>query len=112
MEELLAGKVPKGKEHSVCLECKLAGNSCRLLDKKVCLGPVTSGGCGAICISGGSPCYGCFGLREEAQVDNLLETVYKFSDSAEVERYFSMFLKKTPEYSKLFGKSKKKNAKN
>lgn len=112
MEELLAGKVPKGRGYSVCFECKLAGNPCRLLDKKVCLGPITQGGCNAICISGGSPCYGCFGLREEAQVDNLLETLYKFSDSVEVERYFSMFLKKTPEYARLFGKSKKRDAKN
>lgn len=111
MEELLAGKTPRGKGYSVCFECKQAGNSCGLLAKKVCLGPITQGGCGAICVSGGSPCYGCFGLREEAQIDNLLETLYKSSDSIEVERYFSMFLKKTPEYSKLFKRSKKKDAK-
>lgn len=112
LEELLAGKKPEGRGYSVCFECKLAGNRCRLLDKKICLGPITAGGCGSICISGGSPCYGCFGLREEAQVDNLLNTLYKFSDSSDVERYFSMFLKKTPEYSRLFGKSRNKNAKN
>src|SRR4030043_408352 len=111
IEEVLAGKRPKGRAYSVCFECKVAGNRCRLLDKKVCLGPITQGGCGAICISGGSPCYGCFGLRDEAQVDNLLRTLYKFSDSVEVERYFSMFLKKTPEYTKLFKKSNKKNGK-
>lgn len=112
MQELLAGKTPKGKGYSVCFECKLAGNRCRLLDKKICLGPITQGGCGAICISGGSPCYGCFGLREEAQIDNLLNTLYKFSDSEEVERYFSMFLKKTPEYARLFRNPKGKNGKN
>jgi len=111
MEEVLAGRMPKGRGYSVCFECKIAGNRCRLLDKKVCLGPITQGGCGAICVSGGSPCYGCFGLRDSPQIDNLLTTLYKFSDSEEVERYFSMFLKKTPEYAKLFKKSKKKNAK-
>ena len=111
LEELLAGKLPKPRGYSVCFECKLAGNPCRLLSRKVCLGPITQGGCGAICISGGSPCYGCFGLRDEAQIDNLLQTLYKFSDSEEVERYFSMFLKKTPEYAKLFRKPRGKNGK-
>jgi coenzyme F420-reducing hydrogenase gamma subunit len=111
MEELLAGKAPKARSYSVCFECKLAGNRCRFLEKKICLGPITSGGCGAICVSGGSPCYGCFGLREDAQVDNLLEALYKFSDSGDVEKYFSMFLKKTPEYKRIFENSKEKNAK-
>jgi len=106
LEELLAGKTPQGRGYSVCFECKLAGNPCRLLEKKICLGPITQGGCGAICVSGGSPCYGCFGLREGAQIHNLLRTLYRFSDSAEVERYFSMFLKKTPTYAKLFRKPK------
>ena len=104
MEELLAGKIPKGRGYSVCFECKLAGNSCRLLEKRICLGPITQGGCGAVCVSGGSPCYGCFGLRADPQIDNLLRILYKFSDSAQVENYFSMFLKRTPEYQKLFGK--------
>lgn len=111
LEELLAGKVPKGKAYPVCFECKQAGNKCRLLDKKICLGPITQGGCGAICISGGSPCWGCFGLKKDAQIDNLLRTLFKFSDSTEVGQYFSMFLKKSPEYKKLFkkftGKSEK-----
>lgn len=111
MTQLLAGKVPKGRGYSVCFECKLAGNSCRLLEKKICLGPITQGGCGAICVSGGSPCYGCFGLKEGAQIDNLLNTLYRFSDSENVERYFSMFLKKTPEYARLFKNSRGKNAK-
>ncbi|OGY22333.1 MAG: hypothetical protein A2126_04135 [Candidatus Woykebacteria bacterium GWB1_45_5] len=111
MEELLAGKAPKPRGYSVCFECKLAGNPCRLLAKKICLGPITQGGCGAICISGGSPCYGCFGLRDSAQIDNLLHTLYKFSDSPEVEQYFSMFLKKTPEYARLFKRPRVKNGK-
>ncbi len=34
---------------------------CLLLQGLVCLGPVTRGGCGALCIKGNSPCTGCFG---------------------------------------------------
>src|SRR4030042_7017890 len=48
IQELLAGKKPKNPGYSVCFECKLAGNPCRILDKKPCLGPITAGGCGAI----------------------------------------------------------------
>jgi coenzyme F420-reducing hydrogenase gamma subunit len=111
IEEILAGKVPKPKTYSVCFECKLAGNRCRLLDRKICLGPITQGGCGAVCVSGGLTCFGCFGFRDEPQIENLLATVYKFSDSPEVERYFSTFLKKTPEYAKIFKETKKTNGK-
>lgn len=34
---------------------------CLLLQGLVCLGPVTRGGCGALCIKGNMPCTGCFG---------------------------------------------------
>jgi len=92
VSELLVGRVPKYREYSVCFECKQAGNECRLIDKKPCLGPITQGGCGAVCISGGSPCYGCFGLRQEAEVDNLLKILNKITNKKEIDRYFSMFL--------------------
>jgi len=94
LEELLAGKTPKYRGYSVCFECKQAGNDCRLLDKKPCLGPITQGGCQAVCISGGSPCYGCFGLRQEAEIKNLLKVLNKITDKKEIDRYFSMFLNK------------------
>ena len=87
-------KPGKSKQYSVCFECKQAGNDCRLLDEKPCLGPITQGGCQAICISSGSPCYGCFGNREEAEVKNLLKILNKITDKKEIDRYFSMFLNK------------------
>ncbi len=98
LEELLSGKTPKYRGYSVCFECKQAGNDCRLLDKKPCLGPITQGGCDAICVSSGSPCYGCFGPREGAEVRNLLKILNDITDKKEIERYFSMFLKKREEY--------------
>lgn len=36
-------------------------SSCLLTQGLPCLGPVTRGGCGALCIKGGMPCTGCFG---------------------------------------------------
>jgi len=92
IEELLAGKKPSYQSYSVCFECKQANNPCRIIDGKPCLGPITQGGCGGICISGGSPCYGCFGLREEANVEGLIRILEEITDKKEIERYFTMFL--------------------
>lgn len=92
IEELLAGKTPSYYDYSVCFECKVANNDCRIINKKPCLGPITQGGCGAICINGGSPCYGCFGIREESNIKGLREILERITDKKEIERYFTMFL--------------------
>ncbi len=63
--DLVAGVRPRIPADSVCLECKRRGNVCVVVAKGMpCLGPVTSGGCGAICPSMGRDCYGCFGPAE------------------------------------------------
>jgi len=96
LEELLSGKTPSYRGYSVCFECKLAGNKCRLINGQPCLGPITQGGCGAICISGGAPCYGCFGAREDANVEGLIEKLKNITDKEEIERYFTMFHNQMP----------------
>ncbi len=84
---LLSGKIPEkgyvfGSRKSLCAECPLNEtkpekikikefkrpyeivldpNKCYLAQGVVCLGPVTRGGCEALCIKGGMPCTGCFG---------------------------------------------------
>ena len=58
--------------HSVCVECKQAGNACVLVAHGTpCLGPVTHGGCDALCPSFDRGCFGCFGPSESANVDGL-----------------------------------------
>ena len=110
IQELLAGKVLKERGYSVCFECKQAGNPCRFIEGKPCLGPITQGGCRAICVSGGSACWGCFGLRKEADIDGLLDILFKISNSDEIEKYISMFLKRTEAYQKFQEKAKGKKA--
>lgn len=66
---------------NVCSECKRAGVQCVMVSKGVpCLGPVTFGGCGAICPSFGRGCYGCYGLNT-ALVD--AERLAKFLEVVE-----------------------------
>jgi coenzyme F420-reducing hydrogenase gamma subunit len=58
--------------HSVCVECKQAGNACVLVAHGTpCLGPVTHGGCNALCPSFDRGCFGCFGPSESANIDGL-----------------------------------------
>ncbi|MBX3396130.1 MAG: NADH:ubiquinone oxidoreductase [Phycisphaerae bacterium] len=59
---MLMGKVFRLPDSPVCVECKKRGNPC-LYDQGIfCLGPVTRGGCSAICPTFGSKCEGCRGL--------------------------------------------------
>jgi sulfhydrogenase subunit delta len=68
----LAGRRPVIPPHSVCLECKLAGNVCVLVAHGTpCLGPVTHAGCGAICPSYHRGCYGCYGPMETPNAPSL-----------------------------------------
>ena len=72
---LLAGRRPSVTSHSVCVECKQAGNACVLVAHgAACLGPVTHAGCQALCPSLQRGCFGCFGPSEAANVDALHAT--------------------------------------
>jgi len=98
LEDLLSGKIPRYRGYSVCFDCKIAGNKCRIAEEnKPCLGPITQGGCKAICISGGSPCYGCFGLRKDANISALIKTLERFADKETIEQYLTMFHNRTKE---------------
>jgi sulfhydrogenase subunit delta len=57
----LAGRKPAISSDSVCIECKLRGTACVMVQGTPCLGPVTHAGCGAICPSYRRGCYGCYG---------------------------------------------------
>jgi sulfhydrogenase subunit delta len=63
---------PAVASHSVCVECKRAGNVCVMVAHGTpCLGPVTHAGCGALCPSYHRGCYGCFGPMETARPEAL-----------------------------------------
>ncbi|MDM8547997.1 NADH-quinone oxidoreductase subunit B family protein [Candidatus Venteria ishoeyi] len=65
VRDLLSGVKPAKEPAALCLECKRAGYSCVLVSKnEPCMGPVTLGGCGALCPSLGRACYSCYGPAE------------------------------------------------
>ncbi len=67
--DLIRGQEPSLPSHPVCLECKLNENTCAFLRDDVCLGPVTRGGCDAVCVSEGTRCWGCRGLVDNPNED-------------------------------------------
>ena len=62
LRDLLSGVAPSEEKQPLCLECKRKGIVCTLVAKgEPCMGPVTIGGCGALCTSLGRACYSCYG---------------------------------------------------
>lgn len=76
----------------VCFECRSKGNICLLNEGKLCLGPITNGGCDALCPSNSVVCYGCRGpmkdLNSKAFIESLKEKGY---NTKEIENKISTF---------------------
>lgn len=61
LKSIVMNKDVKQYADPVCFECRKNGNPCLLEEGKICLGPVTSGGCRALCPGNSTECYGCRG---------------------------------------------------
>ena len=59
---------PKEYNKPVCLECMKNENECLLHNGIPCLGPITNGGCDALCPSNRFECYGCRGPYKDANL--------------------------------------------
>ena len=70
---LVMGKEPIKPDSAVCVECKLKENECVYDKGLICLGPITRGGCEAICPSFGQFCTGCRGLVPHANTNGMLD---------------------------------------
>ncbi|MCA9533516.1 MAG: oxidoreductase [Myxococcales bacterium] len=77
----LHGRKPNVASHSVCVECKLAGNVCVMVTGTPCLGPVTHAGCGALCPTYSRGCYGCFGPSEAPNTASLAASLERQGSS-------------------------------
>lgn len=90
--QLLFGNQPTYTNSPVCLECKFRENECLLNEGKLCLGPLTMGGCTAPCPTHNTPCIGCWGIIEEANhIAELKLLKEKGFKTEEIIRRFRMF---------------------
>jgi sulfhydrogenase subunit delta len=96
----LTGRRPVVPTHSVCVECKLRGNTCVMVaDGIPCLGPVTQTGCGAICPAYRRGCYGCYGPMESPNTAALARQAKALGmDSGELQRVFRTFNAAAPAF--------------
>lgn len=69
VKSLLTGQIPHFPANAVCVECKKEGNECVFDSGRSCLGPITYGGCGAVCVTKGHVCDGCRGLLPDANTE-------------------------------------------
>ncbi|MCW8965997.1 MAG: NADH:ubiquinone oxidoreductase, partial [Candidatus Pacearchaeota archaeon] len=74
---ILTGREFKTYENPVCFECRKKGNPCLLEEKRICLGPITNGGCNALCPSNNTTCYGCRGPCKDANYKAFSEMLKK-----------------------------------
>jgi coenzyme F420-reducing hydrogenase gamma subunit len=82
---LLSGEIPKIPDSPICVECKKKGNTCLLLEKKPCFGPMILGGCDAVCPTARMGCQGCRGLRPGANVGAMRKTLSTMMTEEEFE---------------------------
>ena len=87
------GRKPNTPAHSTCIECKRRGTVCVMVAQgKMCMGPVTHAGCGALCPSYDRGCYGCFGPQETTNTGSLSTQLKKLgADDDEIVRTFRGF---------------------
>lgn len=76
-KSITRGLEPKGTDNPVCVECRQNGNACLLDEGKPCLGPITAGGCHAVCINGGYECWGCRGPTKDMNLDLMIDILRK-----------------------------------
>lgn len=77
VKTIVAGRIWKSYSSPVCVECRGKGNPCLLEKGKICLGPIATGGCEALCPSNGVTCYGCRGPFKEANIKAFIEMLKK-----------------------------------
>lgn len=78
---------------SVCTECKRRGTVCvAVAHGTPCLGPVTHGGCGALCPAYNRGCFGCFGPVRSANTASLADRLVDLGmPQRDVVRFFRTF---------------------
>ncbi len=94
----LAGRPFHLPTYPVCVECKRRGTLCMYERGRVCLGPITRGGCDAICPAYGTVCEACRGLLDEAGIATM---------SRNVAAYYKTPLREVLDSVRLFGACQK-----
>ena len=92
MVSLALGKKPKLPQYPVCVECKKNENVCVFELGQFCMGPITRGGCKAICPTHGEGCDGCRGYLDDPRINAQKDVLRKYGVSLdEMMKRFNMY---------------------
>jgi len=91
--DLLMDKNPVRPSTPVCLECKERENPCLFLKNEPCQGPITEGGCKAICPSNGLRCWGCQGPVKDANFKAMEKNLERIGYKDQTENIMNAFTK-------------------
>lgn len=105
--DLYWGKAARLPQYAVCAECRQNENTCLIKSGKPCLGPVTRGGCNAVCINGGEACLGCRGPLPQANFLKLREILGNLMEEEELNNWLTMYGDYEKEHAQLNAKDKK-----
>ncbi|MEK7447285.1 MAG: NADH:ubiquinone oxidoreductase [Patescibacteria group bacterium] len=94
---LLMDKNPSLPSTPVCLECKERENPCLFLKGEPCQGPITEGGCKAICPSNGLRCWGCQGPVKNANFKAMEKNLERLKYKDQTENIMDAFSKQVGE---------------
>ncbi|MFC1612529.1 hypothetical protein ACFL29_01630 [Patescibacteria group bacterium] len=89
--DLLNGRKPVIAERSVCYECQRRGYPCLLQRGEPCMGPITLGGCSAICLKSRMPCEACRGPYEGANFESHFKLIDKMVGKERREEILEIF---------------------
>jgi coenzyme F420-reducing hydrogenase gamma subunit len=89
--QLLAGRIPKNIQRPVCYECQINKYECLLQKGKPCLGPISAGGCDAVCLSGKLECYGCRGFLKEFNKKNIVKALKDKIPEKQIHKMMEMY---------------------
>ena len=92
IKETVAGKSFNIPQKPVCYECQLYQSvDCLLQKGQPCLGPVTLGGCNAVCPAANMPCEACRGPLEDANWPNMAKALEKILSKKDIDNILEIF---------------------
>jgi len=95
--DLLMDKNPIGPSYPVCLECKERENPCLFLKGEPCQGPITEGGCKAVCPSNGLRCWGCQGPVKDVNFEAMKKNLERLGYADQADNIMGAFTKNPEE---------------
>ncbi len=109
IKDMVLGFAPRNYESPVCVECRINGNQCLLDLGKPCLGPITTGGCNAVCVNGGLECWGCRGPTKDMNLELMIKMLRDrgFDDKFIMDRMRTFVGLKLPMIERIIKKDKK-----